>query len=237
VKTAVVSLQGNPPGVPSFYMLVGRPQGKNETPNFNLDVMEAVEQSQQTSKYPFVLLNCANDGVSCDTEFVMDGIINFLSGKKSWVTMTDPNHNNKNFRYQAIGGSTLPKVGKYVLDADLLRLACVPVDLYRIQDFASDKLVLALASAKTVKTLMETEDRNVATLAFVLMFIRVLYVWCKLKISASTCPGNFHMVFNDLHYFHERSLLNNQKELFGSKCCAHLLGISKGREGNEKSNK
>jgi hypothetical protein len=44
--------------------------------------------------------------------------------------MTDPNHNNKNFRYQAIGGSTLAKVGKYVLDADLLRLACVPVDLY-----------------------------------------------------------------------------------------------------------
>jgi hypothetical protein len=54
----------------------------------------------------------------------------------------------QNFQYQAIGGSTLAMVGKYVLDADLLRLACVPVDLYRIQDFASVKLVLALTSAK-----------------------------------------------------------------------------------------
>jgi hypothetical protein len=62
---------------------------------------------------------------------------------------------------------------------------------------------MALASAKTVKTLMETEDRNVATLAFVLMFIRVHMYFCKLEISASTCPGNFHMVVNDLHYFHK----------------------------------
>jgi hypothetical protein len=90
--------------------------------------------------------------------------------------ITDPNHNANNFWYQAIGGSSVACIGGYVVDADLLRVSGVPIRRWRIEDFASDGLVLELVSANTVETLShlaESEDGPaVAVLALVLLFTR-----------------------------------------------------------------
>jgi hypothetical protein len=86
------------------------------------------------------------DGVSCDTIFVEQSMGNFLEGK-TWVGGTDTNHNNKNIRYQLIGGSLVASIGTHPTDADLLHLAGVAFRLFCTNDFASDQLVLALCPA------------------------------------------------------------------------------------------
>jgi hypothetical protein len=109
VKIAVVSLQANPPGVLTSWTQT--PPYKYQVFTCSYDARKAtmklptsiwrswklLNKPSRPPSIPFVLLNCAHNGVSCDSEFVMDGLINFLSGKKLWLTMTDPNHNNKTF--------------------------------------------------------------------------------------------------------------------------------------------
>ena len=46
----------------------------------------------------------------------------------------------KNARYQLIGGSCIRSIGNYVIDSDLLQQSGVGKDLWRIRDFASEKL-------------------------------------------------------------------------------------------------
>ncbi len=53
----------------------------------------------------------------------------------------DNNHNVKNDKYQIIGESGVPLVGKYVADVDLIWQAGIPEDLWIVKDFASDKKV------------------------------------------------------------------------------------------------
>jgi hypothetical protein len=74
----------------------------------------------------------------------MMAICSFLSSKMNHLGATDPNHNMKSWRYQAVagGGKEGKTVGGFMLDADHLRLAGVSADLWRPKDFASDLLVL-----------------------------------------------------------------------------------------------
>jgi hypothetical protein len=69
----------------------------------------------------------------------MTAICNFLSGRCNFTGAVDNKHNIKNGRYQIIGGSGVPLVGKYVADVDLIRQAGVPEDLWIVKDFDSDK--------------------------------------------------------------------------------------------------
>ena len=57
-----------------------------------------------------------------------------------------PNNNAKNSRYQSYGGSWATVMGQYVLDPWILKLSVVPQELCIIQDYASDLLLLRLAS-------------------------------------------------------------------------------------------
>jgi hypothetical protein len=81
------------------------------------------------------------------TTFVEQSICNFLEGKKSWVGGTDSNQNNKNCRYQIIGGSLVANIGTHPIDANLLCVAGVVFRLFLIDDFAADQLVLELCLA------------------------------------------------------------------------------------------
>ena len=78
-----------------------------------------------------------------------------MEGKSSFTGLTDPNHNVKNGQYQmVIGGNTCKTIGHAIIDAGLLPIGKVPQDLWRIKDFASDLLVLKLASAKTIESVL-----------------------------------------------------------------------------------
>ena len=132
------------------------------------------------------LLNVCVDGVSVDSNFIRSQLCAFLDGKQSYLGTTDTNHNCKSYRYQYIGGSATVSVGNYVLDPGLLHVANVGIDLWRIKDYASDLLVLKLASTSTVDALCslvgKEEDPVVVTVLCVsLYFMRLqLYgIYCK----------------------------------------------------------
>ena len=61
----------------------------------------------------------------------------------------------KSWRYQIVGGSCAVTIGTCVLDANILQLSGISADLWRPIDFASDLLVLKLASYETVQSLYE----------------------------------------------------------------------------------
>jgi hypothetical protein len=147
-KGFILSFQQMPKGMPQFIFLVARPQGKNEVSKFNLLVCEALAESTRINH-----MSCAVDGVSCDSEFVQDGITSFLRGKRQCTTVTDPNHNAKNLRHQLTGGSSVATLGDHPIDADMLRNAGVQMDLIRIADFASDLLVTKLCSGDTIENI------------------------------------------------------------------------------------
>eukprot|EP00978_Attheya_sp_CCMP212_P011276 scaffold27710_cov70-Attheya_sp.AAC.1 len=77
-----------------------------------------------------VLLNTAVDGVSCESHFCRRQISSFLQGEFNILGLVDPNHNAKNSRYQMFGGSWASvRMGQYVLDPWILKLAGVPQEL------------------------------------------------------------------------------------------------------------
>ena len=91
-----------------------------------------------------------------------------MRGEIDWIALLDPNHDNKNTRYQLIGGSgTIPAcIGKFVFDPFLLVLASaasgVPhVDLVRYVDYASDKVALDLYSSKVIKSVMDLNSGDI----------------------------------------------------------------------------
>ena len=87
-------------------------------------------------------------------------LCNFLSGSINHSGATDPNHNTKSWRYQIIadGGTVGCTLDQYMVDAYLLRLVGISMELIRSNDFASDLLPLKIFSTDTIQKLMEVED-------------------------------------------------------------------------------
>jgi hypothetical protein len=63
------------------------------------------------------------------------------------------------------GGSWATVMGQYVLDPWILKLAGVPQELWRIQDYASDLLVLRLASGVTLEKVNFVENVSLGSKA------------------------------------------------------------------------
>ena len=109
----------------------------------------------------------------------LDLTVSFLGKEKNQVSLPDPNHDNKNTRFQLIGGSgsASASIGSYTFDPFFVAKAeCVPAELVRYTDFASDLLVLRLFSAKVVKAVLEMETNDVGNKcvsAMALVFARM----------------------------------------------------------------
>ena len=203
VKMTVMSFQGTPPGVSPFEVVAVRPQSNNESNDFIKEMESLAVAASKSGRGRFA--NYTVDGVSCESRHVMRTICEFLSGEINHLGATDPNHNMKSWRYQIVaGGGTLGcTIGRYMVDADLLRLAGVSMDLWRPNDFASDLLVLKLVSLKTIEKLDLAEEPFGSTsrgdkgvLSLTLFFIRLhlhavnglevparhraVYLWCSM---------------------------------------------------------
>jgi hypothetical protein len=123
------------------------------------------------------LVSVAADGVGCDNKWICSQLMEYLSGNLRHVGLIDTNHNMKNFRYQFLGGSSVVWMGRFILDTELFRISGVATLFWRVKDFASDLLVLKLASVETVLKLYKSmteksEDHgSVGILCVTLYFI------------------------------------------------------------------
>ena len=90
------------------------------------------------------------------------------------MALVDNKHNNKNARGQVVTGTSPSSIGSFVLDPWHLKMAGVAQELYRIEDWASDTVVLCLCSPLTVTKLINAgfdDVGNLSVLAVALMFI------------------------------------------------------------------
>ena len=159
IKVCVLLFQGTPPGIPPYYTLVGRPQSINEQNSFGKEVVEACIRATNEDGNA-VLLNTTTDGVSTEVQWNLHTTLNYLDSNISYVSLPDTNHNVKNCRYQLVGGSSPASIGGHVFDPALLCLANVTQKLWRVEDFASDALLLKLASVETIQKLVNLTSRD-----------------------------------------------------------------------------
>ena len=61
-----------------------------------------------------LLMNYSTDGDSCETEWNLTTMINYLEGKRNQLSFPDTSHNVKNSRYQMVGGSCAAIIGFFV---------------------------------------------------------------------------------------------------------------------------
>ena len=152
VKVSIMPFQSTKPGVSSSVIVDACPKSNNETSEF-LQAMEHAASVEAENKTYFT--GFAVDGVSVESEDVRQSICDFLSFNIDHVGSTDTNHNMKSGRYQIVGVSCAVTIGTCVLDANILQLSGISSDLWRPIEFASDFLVLKLASYETVQSLYE----------------------------------------------------------------------------------
>ena len=128
----------------------------------------------------------------------------FLRGEISHSAHTDTNHNMKNGRYQyIIGGNSVKTIGKTLIDTGLLKSAGVSQDLWRVKDFASDLLVLKLASANTVGMVLSVacaDYKAAFALATTLFFVRV-HLFAVNSKGAINAQERVVMLWSSFIYF------------------------------------
>ena len=180
IKVCVVAVQDTPPGMCPYITLVGRPQSINENNDFGTTVIAACVTACNEDGNA-VVLNTTTDGVSSEVQWNLRVMIAFLSGAANYVSLPDTNHNVKNARYQLIGGSSCAVIGSYVIDPWYLKLASISQKLWRIDDFASDAVVLSLVSVKSIQRLqaytltdgIQYDVGNYAVTVVSLVFLRL----------------------------------------------------------------
>ena len=164
VKLATITYQWTKSGQSPYKQIGVRAQTTNENSAFNVEMARACMKAEKwlrEEKYKVSFLNATNDGVKSDSEFVKNALTDFLQGKSSFPGETDCNHNVKNNRYQnIIGGNTVKTIGSVLIDNGILKKAKVSQELWKVKDFASDLLVLRLASNVTVEAIFTTENIN-----------------------------------------------------------------------------
>eukprot|EP00957_Ditylum_brightwellii_P090195 6869292-Ditylum_brightwellii.AAC.1 len=125
IKVGTLVLQSVKKGMSPHRQLMARPQIKNESSDFNVSLSKAVKDAENilhSDGFKLSFINSANDGVSCDSKFVREGLFAFLEGKQDYASVTDTNHNVKNSRYQTtIGGNSVKTIGVRLIDTGMLK--------------------------------------------------------------------------------------------------------------------
>ena len=82
VNVAVITMQVVPQGLSPYFTLIGRPQTINDRNTLGEFVVKyCMEEANSVGKS--VLRNHSTDGVSCETEWNLTTIINYLEGKSN----------------------------------------------------------------------------------------------------------------------------------------------------------
>ena len=127
-------------------------------------------------------------------------LCHFLEGKSNVVAGSDTNHNSKSLRGQIVGGGDTvpPSIGRFMIDADLLRLAEVSRSLWRPEDFSSDLLVEALIKVENIIKVIKVEspigstvDGDKGALA-VTMFMMSLHSYA---VNSKECKAKHRAIY------------------------------------------
>ena len=201
IKVGMLSVQNCIEGISPFKMIAARPQATNEVADdYNNAMLHSVDDIENV-----FCISMAFDGLAAETQFIRKNLISFMNGNSGTVTMTDCNHAAKNIRSQLVLGSEVVTGGNAIFDVGLLRLAGVPVDLYRVSDYASDVLVLKLCSSDTINKLFnllitEKEDPlNIAFMAISLYFLRTFL--CAYNSENINSEARVTMIWSVLMWF------------------------------------
>jgi hypothetical protein len=95
-------------------------------------------------------LNTTTDEVSVEVQWNLKVFWDYLKGE---INYPDTNHHVESSRYQLLGGLSPASIGCYVFDLTLLCLAKVNQKLWRDEDYASNEVLLKLASVGTIQKL------------------------------------------------------------------------------------
>ena len=111
----------------------------------------------------------------------------------------------KKGRYQyLIGGNSVKTIGDTLVDRGLLKAAGVSQDLQRVKNFASDLLVLKLASASTVGLVLSqpcADYKAAIALATTLFFVRVHLFSINSKRGAINAKQHIIMLQSSFIFF------------------------------------
>eukprot|EP00978_Attheya_sp_CCMP212_P003155 scaffold6505_cov37-Attheya_sp.AAC.1 len=118
----------------------------------------------------------------------------------------DANHNAKSMRGQAlVGGMQMCVLGTCYIDAGLIKVSGIDVDLWLIHDYDSDALVLKLCSYTTVHQIMEclyvlpnsdTTEMNQAALIDALLFNRA-FLYAVNRKGPLSVRGRIWMIWSE----------------------------------------
>lgn len=195
------NMEGNVRKSP-FFQVCGRPQTKNQASTFNEDMADAcklAETELRKEGYPVSFISFAADGVSASSNSLQTILRKFLEGKLSYSAHTDTNHNMKNGRYQyIIGGNNVKTIGSMLIDTGLLKVARINQDLWRIKDFASDLLVLKLASATTAASVFSVQcaDTDAAVALATVLFFKRVHLFAVNSKGCSTATERVVMLWS-----------------------------------------
>ena len=201
VKVGMLAVQGCTDGISPFKMIAARPQATNEvSEEYNRSILHAVDEIENVH-----CVSMSFDGLAAETNFIRTNLISFMKGNSDTVVMTDCNHAAKNIRSQLVLGSDIVTGGKALFDVGVLRLAGVSVDLYRVNDYASDVLVLKLCSSDTIDKLLnlvvtsKEDPLNVSFVAITLYFLRTFI--CAYNTDNISSEGRITMIWSALMWF------------------------------------
>eukprot|EP00918_Siedleckia_nematoides_P105958 GHVU01231286.1.p1 GENE.GHVU01231286.1~~GHVU01231286.1.p1 ORF type:complete len:750 (-),score=74.81 GHVU01231286.1:231-2339(-) len=188
VKCFLLATQNVVSGLSPVRMVAARPQTANQpSVEYNRMVVNAAKNSEHMH-----LVSVAADGLSADSNFIREGLMDFMMGLDNCVYFVDPNHAAKAARSQVVLGSSIITMGNALVDPGLLLVAGVKKELYQVADYASDGLVLQLCSSDTLdklKGIADSEDASsVSATALTLFFIRIFLVSVNSKLPVLDRP-------------------------------------------------
>ena len=136
-------------------------------------MVEAYESTEM--KYGnAVLLNESTYIVSCEVKFNKNITIDYLLCKKKYLPMP----NTKNCRGQMVSGTSSASIVMFLVYSCMLNMENVVKEIYRVEYWDNDAVVLGLVSPKTIPKLLECKFNyvgNYASLSVSLTFMKIRY--------------------------------------------------------------
>ena len=214
IKVGLLSLQEAIDSISTFKIISACTQSSNEPCDaYNYDIMNAVSEINNVH-----CISIAFDGLVTETNFIHTNLFAFMKGTSKTVAMTDCNHAAKNMRSQLVLRSSIVTGGEAAFDIGILRLAGVLPELYRVDDYTSDVLVLKLCSADKFSKLfklLETGAEDQMNIAFMAMCLYFLHTFiCAFNGDDIGSEAKKTMLWSSLMWFssldgiHEKSLNN-----------------------------
>lgn len=187
-KVAILTTQDVVLGISVVKMVSARPQSTNQKcDEYNKLLVDTVQDDEEC-----ILASICFDGlVSAESDFIRDGLLDFILALINVVHGTDMNHLGKSLRSAVVLGTHVLTAGHALIDTGLLLMTDINKELVQITDYTSDGLVTELCSAKTLQSMLTQlqgeEGDHVAALDLTLYFIHIalLAVNSKENIPAS----------------------------------------------------